>query len=60
MFGSVRALQRMEGFMAKALRGEAVVHLPRVSNPPSLFELWRAHNLLAVQRVSQKAFIALP
>jgi len=27
-----RALQRMEGFMAKALRGEAVVRLPRALN----------------------------
>jgi len=42
------------------LQGEAVVHLPRTSNPPSLVELWRAQNLLTVHRDFRLACIALP
>jgi len=39
-----RTLHQKETCMGKAFQGEAVVNLPRVLNPPSLFELWRASN----------------
>jgi len=41
-------------------RSQAVVNLPRALNPPSLFELWRASNLLTANWTSPKADMALP